>query len=223
MDHELKCWPAFFADIFHGGKRFELRKNDRNFAVRDRLWLREWDRVNGYTGREMRVQIIYLLSSEQTNFGLCPGYVILGIAPVHEPALTREETERRLAFLNSITVISDAETPKSSDCDLALLALQQPPLPEEVRGMVEALYASASHDAWQNYELAKQTLQWKAAAMLSALAQSDERKTALEEALTGLYDACVALNQANGRCMIDRHAMDAARRALLDHPKEPKT
>ena len=35
MVHELKCWPEYFEAVISGAKTFEVRKNDRDFAVRD--------------------------------------------------------------------------------------------------------------------------------------------------------------------------------------------
>jgi hypothetical protein len=53
--HELKCWPEYFEPLVQGKKTAEIRKNDRDFKVGDRLLLREWDpnkHSHGwYTGR----------------------------------------------------------------------------------------------------------------------------------------------------------------------------
>lgn len=40
--HELKCWPQYFRYVAEGLKNFEIRKNDREFKVGDRLTLREF-------------------------------------------------------------------------------------------------------------------------------------------------------------------------------------
>ena len=78
--HELKTDPNPFPDSLDGKKPFELRKNDRNFKVGDRITLRETlhsrhDMIGGapleYTGREIRGRITYMIS----NYGLQPGYV----------------------------------------------------------------------------------------------------------------------------------------------------
>jgi hypothetical protein len=57
-------------------------------------------------------------------------------------------------------------------------------------------------------------------ALLAASPSRDSETAAVEqngavEALRELYDACVALNVANGRCMVDRHAMNKARGVVL--------
>jgi hypothetical protein len=39
--HELKCWPKFFNEVEAGRKLFEVRENDRPFAVGDTIILQE--------------------------------------------------------------------------------------------------------------------------------------------------------------------------------------
>lgn len=38
MVHELKIAPEYFKDVRTGLKKFEIRKNDRDFKVGDRLF-----------------------------------------------------------------------------------------------------------------------------------------------------------------------------------------
>lgn len=74
MIHELKTAPKYFEDVASEQKTFEVRKNDRPFAVGDYLALNEFDA--GYTGHCMLVQITYILDNES----YCKeGYCILGI------------------------------------------------------------------------------------------------------------------------------------------------
>jgi len=81
--HELKSWPEYFEPIFNNIKRFELRKNDRNFQVGDIIWLREWDKDNGYTGRSCKRRVTYMLEgiqdTSQPYWGLDQGYAILSL------------------------------------------------------------------------------------------------------------------------------------------------
>lgn len=78
MEHELKAHPQYFGPVLRGEKRFEIRKNDRQFAVGDTLRLREWDPVCGeYTGIETYARVTYLTAYEQKR-----GFVVLGIAPL---------------------------------------------------------------------------------------------------------------------------------------------
>ena len=52
--HELKCWPSYFIFVWAGTKKFEIRKNDRNFQAGDMIILKEWDpETEEYTGREL--------------------------------------------------------------------------------------------------------------------------------------------------------------------------
>ncbi len=73
--HELRTWPAAYAAVAEGRKTFEVRRNDRGFAVGDVLVLREWATLAGvgaYTGRALRRDVTYLI--DLSPFG-CPGYV----------------------------------------------------------------------------------------------------------------------------------------------------
>ena len=77
MVHELKVLPRYYEKVVSGKKRFELRKDDRNFKVGDLIRLQEYDR--DYTGKDCLVEIIYKLDGG--NYGLEKGYCILSIEP----------------------------------------------------------------------------------------------------------------------------------------------
>lgn len=83
--HDLKCWPEFFDDLVVGDKTFELRKDDRNFQIGDTLLLREWiPKTEKYSGRKLTRRVTYKLEHREgagcaADFGLKPGYAILGI------------------------------------------------------------------------------------------------------------------------------------------------
>jgi hypothetical protein len=91
--HELKTWPEFFSAMLRGDKPFDVRQDDRGFAVGDSLWFREWcsfaDHPDGgvYTGRAADASVTYVLRGGQ--FGIAEGYVVLGIVspPAARPAL----------------------------------------------------------------------------------------------------------------------------------------
>ena len=56
--HELKIWPQWFDAVRIGSKTFEIRKNDRNYAVGDKLVLEEFrPGVGEYTGRKIERQM----------------------------------------------------------------------------------------------------------------------------------------------------------------------
>lgn len=71
----LKCIQPYFNDIWEGIKKFEVRKNDRNFSEGDILALHEisdsefWPRI-------IYLQITYLLPGG--NFGIDPDYCVIG-------------------------------------------------------------------------------------------------------------------------------------------------
>lgn len=86
---EMKCWPKPFAALVDGSKTFEFRRNDRGFKVGNELHLREWiapelaacgdrdDPPAGYTGRELRVRVTYILHGP--NYGVPEGFVVMSV------------------------------------------------------------------------------------------------------------------------------------------------
>ena len=81
-EHELKIWPKQYDAIADGRKTFELRKDDRGFAVGDVLYLRDYyPDIAKYSGRWIRVVVTYILKDFQ---GLQEGYVVMGIKILKE-------------------------------------------------------------------------------------------------------------------------------------------
>lgn len=74
--HEIKISPEFFEPVSIGQKRFELRKNDRDYHAGDSVVLKEWDGTD-YTGNELTVGIRYVLK-DCPEYGLADGYCIFG-------------------------------------------------------------------------------------------------------------------------------------------------
>ncbi|MGE7650500.1 ASCH/PUA domain-containing protein [Peribacillus frigoritolerans] len=75
MTHGLKIHPKYFESVITGDKTFEIRKNDRDYSVGDRLFLNEFDPANQqYTGRRTRVIVTYI-----TNYAQVDNYVVMGI------------------------------------------------------------------------------------------------------------------------------------------------
>ncbi len=68
--HELKILPEHFIYVSAGLKTAEIRLNDRNYKVGDKLLLKEWD--NKYTGKAVQVTITHILHDFK---GLDPNYV----------------------------------------------------------------------------------------------------------------------------------------------------
>ena len=74
--HELKILPEYFDAVRSGDKRFELRRNDRDFHKGDILCLKEWDGEQ-YTGEEIDGLVRYILFN--WTAGLQDGYCIMSI------------------------------------------------------------------------------------------------------------------------------------------------
>ena len=77
MQHDLKILPQYFEAVKTGKKKFELRKNDRDYKVGDEIHLEEWEPAGGYTGRDIVKEITYVLK-DCGRFGLKDGYCIIG-------------------------------------------------------------------------------------------------------------------------------------------------
>lgn len=77
MTQALKCHPKYFKDVKSGLKPFEVRKNDRDFAVGQKLLLQEYDpETEKYTGEEWEGSITYIL--DDPNY-VKKGFVIFAI------------------------------------------------------------------------------------------------------------------------------------------------
>ena len=77
MIHELKLQQPFFDDVFYNKKEFEVRKNDRNFKVGDRLKLVEFPSDKP---RFVLKDVKYILEGGQ--YGIENGYVVLGLKEI---------------------------------------------------------------------------------------------------------------------------------------------
>lgn len=78
MEHKLKILSEYYEAILQGRKTFEVRKDDRPFNEGDTLVLQEivTPNGNGYTGREMTVEVTYILRDSKY---VKDGYCIMGI------------------------------------------------------------------------------------------------------------------------------------------------
>lgn len=80
--HLLKTWPQFFWEVACNEKRFELRRNDRDFRVNDILNLAEWiPETQEFTGHVVMVRVLYILHGP--DFGVDSGHCIMSIE--HDP------------------------------------------------------------------------------------------------------------------------------------------
>lgn len=87
MIHELKIHSKFFPQVVSLDKRFEVRKNDRNFHEGDFLALNEIDENGAYTGQSVLVRVTYILND---SFYCKDNMVIMSI----EPCGVRDEGKR---------------------------------------------------------------------------------------------------------------------------------
>jgi uncharacterized protein YqfB (UPF0267 family) len=70
--NELKIYKEYFEAVLNGSKTFEIRKNDRNYRVGDRIVLNELqDDKKTYTGRHFKGVITYV-----TDYAQKDGYVV---------------------------------------------------------------------------------------------------------------------------------------------------
>lgn len=77
MIHELKIYPEYFQSVDAGTKKFELRKNDRDFKCGDILLLREYEPdTQSYTGDFLLAEVTYLLDDFP---GIEMGYCVMSI------------------------------------------------------------------------------------------------------------------------------------------------
>ena len=100
ITHELKTYPEFFEQTRNGRKKFELRRNDRDFKVGDELLLREWEPPEPgkvyfdgdfhYNGRELLVRVDYIMTAKDAvgfdpngDWPILADFVIMSISLVH--------------------------------------------------------------------------------------------------------------------------------------------
>lgn len=76
--HAVKTVADVFPDVWEHRKPFEVRRDDRGYAVGDLLFQREYDpTAAAYSGRYVRGRITYKLDGGQ--FGIAPGYCVLAL------------------------------------------------------------------------------------------------------------------------------------------------
>lgn len=83
-EHTLKTLAPFFDAVADGSKTFEVRKNDRGFAVGDILVLTRFLHsdvshgvVPSHPPRHLRKRVSYVLAGGQ--YGIDPDYCVLGM------------------------------------------------------------------------------------------------------------------------------------------------
>ena len=76
--HLLKTWPVYFDALWYGQKTFEIRKNDRDYQVGDRLVLQEYDPERGaYLDREIHADVSYRMPGGR--WGVAEDYCVMAL------------------------------------------------------------------------------------------------------------------------------------------------
>ena len=76
--HELKIKDNYYEEIVLGKKKFELRKNDRDYKVGDLITFQVVMEDGRTYSSHLLYQIVYILENVP-EYGLQEGYCILGI------------------------------------------------------------------------------------------------------------------------------------------------
>lgn len=98
-EHRLKTWPEHFTAITQGLKTFEVREDDRGFAVGDTLVLEEYDpATRRYSGRYVAREVTHIL--RDYRWGIQTGHVVMGLARLasHDAAIPDEQMQRLLGL-----------------------------------------------------------------------------------------------------------------------------
>ena len=95
--HRLKTWTDFYPAIEDGSKTFEVRFDDRGFAVGDYLVLDEFiPAENEFTGRSTLREVTYILRGEQ--WGIRDGFCAMGIRPIGDHYRSVLEVYLRMGY-----------------------------------------------------------------------------------------------------------------------------
>ena len=79
--HYLRTHQGVYLETESGKKLFEIRRNDRDFRIKDYLCLRETREIDdGYTGNERIVGVSFILAGDLAEkYGLKDGYCAMSI------------------------------------------------------------------------------------------------------------------------------------------------
>lgn len=88
VSHKLKIAPEYFEAQKKGIKKFEIRKNDRDFKVGDLIELAEF-KDGKFTDRTLLCQITYI-----TDYAQQPGYVVFGTSSCIQLPISPKQEEQ---------------------------------------------------------------------------------------------------------------------------------
>jgi hypothetical protein len=79
--HYLKCWPEPFRALVDGRKKYEIRVNDRDYAVGDTLALSEWSPSHKvYSGHQLTLRVTYM--TDGGEWGLADNLCVMSVEEV---------------------------------------------------------------------------------------------------------------------------------------------
>lgn len=88
MTHYIKILSEYFNAVATGRKSFEVRCNDRKYAVGDRLIMQEVDENGRLSGQSIVCKITYIFSDTEY---MKEGYVVLAVVFIRKNPLTTLE------------------------------------------------------------------------------------------------------------------------------------
>ena len=138
--HELKTDPDVFDAVWNGQKTYEIRFDDRGFAVGDILILEE-TRATGaqmqiasapleYTGRTKRKTISHILRGPL--YGLAAEWVILSFEPERHHKL-------ELQYIGAVALLGRLSRDSKDDEDLCCVEMAMNDLVKALPGRFEAV------------------------------------------------------------------------------------
>ena len=86
MTHYIKILSEYFNAVATGRKSFEVRCNDRKYAVGDRLIMQEVDEHGRLSGQSIVCKITYIFSDTEY---MKEGYVVLSVVFIRKIRLLR--------------------------------------------------------------------------------------------------------------------------------------
>ena len=103
--HDLKIEPEFFDRVLLRKKRFEVRKDDRNFKEGDILMLNEYERATkSYSGRKILV-LAGKIYHDEVKFALKEKYCLIEI--IFREEFTEEQNNKVNQYFEALFGISE--------------------------------------------------------------------------------------------------------------------
>jgi hypothetical protein len=96
--HHLKVWPEFYKMLDDGSKTWEVRYDDRGYAVKDILVFHEWDPMTGsyVSSPLLYAMVLYLWYNIP---GLLDGHVIMDLSLVRRSIFASWNATRNIRGL----------------------------------------------------------------------------------------------------------------------------